>query len=325
MRRRDFIKLITGSATAWPLAARAQQPAMPVIGYLTSRSQAEIADSIAAFRQGLREAGYIDGENVKVETRFAENDYARAPGLAADLVRRQVSVIVADGFPAAVSAKAATTTIPIVFFVGADAVTAGLVASLNRPGGNLTGIANLTAELVPKWLELMHQVAAPTVIALLVNPSNPNAEAVRRAFETAARKFGLNFQVLKAQNDQEIEAAFATLRQLQVGGLLISPDALFTSHVVKLATLSSNLAMPALFSLREFAAAGGLMSCGASLAEALRLVGQYAARILKGEKPADLPVMLPTKFELVINQKAAKAMGISIPQALFVAADEVIE
>jgi ABC-type uncharacterized transport system substrate-binding protein len=325
MKRREIIALV-GGAAIWPLGALAQPATIPVIGYLTARSEAEFASSIAGFRQGLREAGFIDGENVKVETRFAENNYARVTGLAADLVDRQVSVIAADGFPAAVAAKAATATIPVVFYVAGDAVRAGLVASLNRPGSNLTGIANLSVELVPKWLDLMHQVVpAATSIALLVNPGNPNADGARQDFETAAGKLGLSRQVLKAQNDNEIVAAFESLRRLQVGGVLISPDALFVSHIEKLAALSSGHTMPAIFGNREFAAAGGLMSYGASVADAQRVVGQYTGRILKGEKPADLPVQQPTKFELVLNVKAARALGLNVPPSLLATADEVIE
>ncbi len=326
MRRRELITLLGGAAAAWPLAALAQQPALPVIGYLITRSQADFAGPLAAFQQGLQQAGFIEGRNVTIEYRFADDRYEQLPVMVADLVQRQVSVIAVDGFPAAAAAKAATTTIPIVFYVGGDAVSAGLVASLNRPGGNLTGIVNMSVELVPKWLELLHQ-ALPVVmaVALLVNPSNPNADAVKRGTEAAARNLGLMLHVLKARSEREIEVAFESLQPLHVGGLLISPDGLFVSQIERLAGLTLKHRMPAITSLRDFAAAGGLMSYGGSVTEATRLVGGYTGRILNGEKPADLPVQQYNKVDLIINLKTAKALGIDLPLPLLGRADEVIE
>jgi putative tryptophan/tyrosine transport system substrate-binding protein len=326
MKRRDFITLV-GGAAAWPLAARAQQPALPVIGFLEAKSADTSAHLVAAFRQGLKEAGYIEGQNVAIEYRFAENQYGRLPALAADLARRQVAVIAASGGPpAALAAKGATTTIPIVFNMGADPIALGLVDSLNRPGGNLTGVSSLNVELGPKRLELLHELApTATNIAMLVNPTNPNAEAYSTALKTAARTLGVQLQVLHASTERDFDMVFATLVQLQVGALVIGTDGFFITRSEQFAELAVRHAMPTIFVFREFAAAGGLMSYGGSLTDEYRQVGGYTGRILKGEKPADLPVQQATKVELIINLKTARALGLTVPLALLTRADEVIE
>jgi putative tryptophan/tyrosine transport system substrate-binding protein len=326
LKRREFIALLGGAATAWPFAARVQQPAMPVIGFLHGASPDPYARFLPAFHQGLKETGYTEGGNVAVEYRWAEERYDRLPALAADLVDRHVTVIVAAGStPAALAAKAATTTIPIVFLVGVDPVAIGLVASLARPGGNLTGVANLTAEIGPKRLEMLHAVVpTATIIALLVNPKSP-ALSEPHSVQVAARTLGLRLHVLNASTEQEIDAAFATLIQLRAGGLVIGPDVLFTSRAEQLAALALRHRVPAIFQYPEFTAAGGLMSYGTDLREALRLGGLYTGRILKGEKPADLPVQQATKVELIINLKTANALGLTMPTALLVRANEVIE
>jgi putative tryptophan/tyrosine transport system substrate-binding protein len=327
MRRRDFITLLGGAAAAWPLAARAQQAMIPVVGFLGTASAAADAFRVVAFRRGLEEAGYVEGRNVAIEYRHAENHYDRLPEMAADLVRRQVSVIAAAGGPAAPAAKAATQTIPIVFVIGVDPVEAGLVANLNRPGGNLTGMTTLEGELEPKRLELLHElIPNATAFAVLINPTNPRAEANKRHDEAAARTLGLEIQVLHASNDQDLDAAFATLSKLQASALMISTDPFFNSRTELFAALAARHSMPTIFQFREFVAAGGLMSYGAgSLAEVYRLAGLYAGRILKGEKPGDLPVQETTKVDLFINLKTAKVLGLTVPLPLLSRADEVIE
>jgi putative ABC transport system substrate-binding protein len=325
MQRREFITLIGGAAAAWPLSARAQQPAMPVIGFLHSGSPDMYADRLRTFRQGLKEAGYVEGENVAIEYRWAENQYDRLPALAADLVRRQVAVIAANS-PAALPAKAATTTIPIVFTSGLDPVAVGLVASLNRPGGNLTGIASLNVEIGPKRLELLHElVPTATIFALLLNPTNPYAQTLSRNLQAAARTLGLQLHVLHASTEREIDTVFAILTQLRAGGLVIGPDAFFNDRSEQLAALTVRHAVPAISQYREFAAAGGLMSYGGSTTDSFRQVGVYTGRILKGEKPADLPVVRSTKVEMILNLKTAKALGLTVPLPLIGRADEVIE
>jgi putative tryptophan/tyrosine transport system substrate-binding protein len=326
MRRRDFITLM-GGAAAWPLVARAQQSAMPVIGFLSNASPDPYALRLAAFRQGLTEAGYVERQNVEIEYRWAEGQNDRLPTLAAELVHRQVAVIVAaGGSPSAVVAKAATATIPIVFGVAVDPVEVGLVASLSRPGGNLTGVTNLNVEVGPKRLEVLHElVPTATIIAVLMNPTSPTAEPFLRALQPAARALGLQLHVVHASTDRDFDAVFATLVQLRVGALLISPDTFFNTWSERLATLALQHAVPAAYQYRPFAAAGGLMSYGSDQTEYYRLVGIYAGKILKGEKPADLPVVQSTKVELIINLKTAKALGLTVPLPLLGRADEVIE
>jgi putative ABC transport system substrate-binding protein len=324
MKRRDFIALI-GAAAAWPLAARAQQPTIPVIGFLSGASAWEYTYVVTAFRQGLKDTGYVEGQNVAIEYRWAEGHYERLPTLATDLLSRHVTVITANG-PAAVAAKAATTTIPIVFAVAVDPVEAGLVASLNRPGGNLTGVTALSVELAPKKLQMLHElVPTATIIALLVNSANPNAETQSRDVQAAARALGLQLHVLHAANERDLDTAFVTLAQLRVGALVIGTDGFLNSRSEQLAALTMHHAMPAIFQYREFTAAGGLMSYGSSLTDTYRQVGVYVSRILKGEKPADLPVEQATKVELIINLRTARALGLAVPTTLLARADEVIE
>ena len=327
MRRRDFIKAIAGSAAAWPLTARAQQPAMPVIGFVTIASAEGYAPQLSAFLKGLSETGYVDGRNVAIEYRWAEGRADRLPAMAADLVHRRVAVIAAASTPAALAAKAATTTIPIVFEMAGDPVRLGLVASLDRPGGNVTGITNLNIEVAPKRLQLLHEVV-PTarVMALLVNPANPTvAETQSREVLSAAHTLGLELHILNASSDRDFDTVFANLIQLRAGGLVIAADPLFTSRSKQLGELSVRHAVPAINGRHGFAAAGGLLSYGADFTDAYRLTGNYTGRVLKGDKPADLPVQQATKVELYINLKTAKALGLTIPNTLIGRADEVFE
>jgi len=324
MRRRQFIAGL-GSAAAWPVVAWAQQPAIPVVGFLNSGSPGGYASRVAAFRQGLKEAGFVESQNVAVEYRWADGQYDRVPAMAAELVGRRVAVIVANT-PGNLAAKAATTTIPIVFTNASDPVQIGLVASLARPGGNVTGATQLGVELVPKQLELAHElVPTATVIAVLVNPSNPNAETVLRELQAAARILGVQLHVLHASAEREFDTVFASLGQPGAGALVIGPDPLFVARSEQLASLALRHAVPAISFIRDFVAAGGLMSYGGSNPDMYRIAGVYAGRILKGDKPADLPVQQTTKVELIINLKTAKALGLTIPETLLATADEVIQ
>jgi putative ABC transport system substrate-binding protein len=327
VRRREFIALLGGAAAVWPLAARAQQPAMPVIGFLNSRAPGEVPELMAAIRQGLKDTGFVEGQNVVIEYRFAGNHYDRLPALAADLVHSQVAVIAAPTTPAALAAKAATTTIPIVFSTAADPVRLGLVASLSRPRGNVTGTTQLGAEVAPKRLELLHElVPTASIMALLVNPANPTlAETQSREVLSAAHTRGLELHVLNASTERDFDGVFANLVQLRAGGLVIAADPFFTTQQEQLAALAAHHAVPAVYENREFAVAGGLMSYGASLADQYHLVGFYVGRILKGEKPGDLPVQQSAKVELFLNLKTAKALGLTFPLTLLGRADEAIE
>jgi len=324
--RRTFIGGIAGGLLVVPLVASAQQPAIPVIGFLNSRAAGDDPHLLAAFRQGLKEVGYVEGQNVAIEYRFAESQDDRLPALAADLVRRRVAVIAANGF-AAQAAKAATATIPIVFTAGFDPVEVGLVASMSRPGGNITGVSILDVELGPKLLELLHAlVPTATIIAVLVNPADPaRAETITRNMQAATRKLKLQLQVLHASTDGDFDAVFASLVQMRAGGLVIGGDPFFNSRSAQLGALTLRHAVPTIHAFRSFAAAGGLVSYGANLTDSYRLAGVYTGRILHGEKPGDLPIQRATKVELVINLKTAKALGLTIPQSLLVRADEVIE
>ena len=327
MRRREFIKAATASAVAWPLAARAQQSARPVLGFVNVASAKNFVRPLSAFLKGLGEVGYVDGQNVTIEYRWAEGKNDRLPSFVADLIERKVKVIAATSTPAAIVAKAATTTIPIVFTTADDPVRLGLVTSLNRPGGNVTGATQATVEVAPKQLQLLHElVPTANVMALLVNPASPTlADSSTRALQAAARTLGLNLHVLNASTEGEFNGVFAKLIQLRAGGLVIGSDPFFTSRTEQLAALAVHHAVPAVYHWREFAVAGGLVSYGAAVTDVYRLAGNYTGRILKGDKPADLPVQQVTKVEMHINQKTAKALGLTVPQALLSRADDVIE
>jgi putative tryptophan/tyrosine transport system substrate-binding protein len=328
LKRREFISLLGGAAAAWPLAARAQQPAMPVIGFLNSQSPDTLADRLRGFHRGLKESGFVEGENVSIDYRWAENQVDRLPELAAELVRRQVSVITTTGGPGVVlAAKAATMTIPIVFIVPEDPVRTGLVVSLARPGGNATGINLVSLELVAKRLELLREMVPGMVrVAVLVNPANAAfAETTLKDVEPAARAMGLKIQILNASTNREIDAAFATLVRQRPDALFVGNDPFFTTRRVQLATAAAHHSIPATFGTRENAEAGGLMSYGANIADGWRQVGTYVGRILKGAKAADLPVVQSSKFELVVNLQTARLLGLEVPSMLLARADEVIE
>jgi putative ABC transport system substrate-binding protein len=326
MRRRDLIASLAATAAAWPLAARAQQKAMPVIGWLSPASPSPHDPRVARFNQGLGETGLAEGQSVAIEYRWAEGRYERLPALAADLVGRKVDLIAAFAPPSAFAAKSATSTIPIVFVLGVDPIAAGLVASLARPGANLTGVSMLTGELMPKRLELLSElVPAARAIALLANPKDATTEGMIRDVQEAARAKGVRLQILKAGSESDIDAAFPALDQLHAGALIVGDDPFFAGRREQLVALASRHAIPAIYEWREYVAAGGLISYGTSLASVFRQAGIYAGRILNGAKPADLPVQQPTTFELVINLKTAKALGLTVPQSMLMRADEVIE
>jgi putative ABC transport system substrate-binding protein len=325
VRRRDFIAGLAGAA-AWPLAARAQQLSVPVIGLLAGQTPELFASRMRALHRGLSESGYVEGRNVAIEYRWGAGEVDRLPGLAADLVRRRVNVIITSGTASAIAATAATKTIPMVFSVSSDPVRLGFVASLNHPDGNATGSTNLGVEVGPKRLELLHELLpAAKRVALLVNPTNSGVETQSREHQTAARKLGLQLEVLRAKSERDIESAFAALLQLRADALVIGPDSFFNAHDKRLAALALRYGVPAIHSDRPFVAAGGLISSGASIPDQYRLAGNYAGRILMGEKPGDLPVQQSTKVELIINMKTAKALGITIPETLLATADEVIQ
>jgi len=325
MRRREFIALLGGLA-AWPLAARAQQPAMPVIGFLNSGSPGPYGRILAAFRQGLKEAGYVEGQNATIEYRWAHGQYERLPALAAELIHRPVAVLAATSTPAALAAKAATTTVPTVFTTAFNPMELGLVASLSRPGGNITGASQLNVEIGPKRLELVRElIPTATIVGLLVNPTNPVARALSRDLEAAAPTLGLQLDILHASTERDIDNAFATLVQRRASALVIVADPFFVSQSEQLGALTLRHAVPSIFQYPEFVDAGGLMSYSGSNADSYRWAGNYSGRILKGEKPADLPVQQSTKVELIINLKTAKALGLVVPTTLLARADEVIE
>jgi putative ABC transport system substrate-binding protein len=327
MRRREFIALLGGAAAGWPLSARAQQPAMPVIGYLSARSPEDTAHLVAAFRRGLGEGGFVEGQNVKIEYRWALGQYDRLPALAAELVRRPVAILATTGGePAALAAKAATSIIPIVFLIGGDPVKVGLAASYNRPGGNATGMNILTATLEAKRFGLLHElVPQAATIGVLLNPNFQPAESQLRDVQEAARAIGLQIHDLHAGTDRELDAAFETIAQQRIAALAVTADPFFDTRRDKLVALAARHAVPTMYHFREFAVAGGLISYGIDTLETNRQLGVYAGQILKGAKPADLPVMQPTKFEFVINLKTAKALGLDVPSGLSARADELIE
>jgi putative ABC transport system substrate-binding protein len=325
MRRREFITLLGGAV--WPLTARAQQPPLPVIGFLSANRADASPQFTAAFHEGLAKAGFVEGKDVAIEYRWADNHLERVPALALDLIRRQVNVIFTGGGTVPILvAKGATATIPIVFTSGNDPVALGLVASLNKPGGNVTGVTNIVSQLVPKRVELLHELLPKAgIVGFLLNPNAPNAEPDTANAQAAARGLGLQTHSLRASSDQEIDTAFATLVELKTDALLVMSDVSFQIRRDQFARLAARYAVPTIYYSREYVAAGGLLSYGASFTEMYRHAGNYVGRILRGAKPADLPVVQPTKFELVINLKTAKALGLTVPQAILVAADEVIE
>jgi putative ABC transport system substrate-binding protein len=327
MRRREFITLLGGAGATWPLLARAQQPPMPVIGFINFTSAKDYTRQLSAFLKGLSEAGYVEGRNVAIEYRWAENRSDRLPAILADLIHRQVAVIAATTTPAALAAKAAATTIPIVFETSGDPVTLGLVASLSRPGGNVTGVTQANLEIAPKQMQLLHEmVPTATVMALLINPENPDiARSNTKVVQAAARNLGLEIHVLQASTERDFDAVFSKLIELRVGGLMIGPDPFFTSRSEQLGALAARHAVPAVYENRDFTVAGGLMGYGGNGVEAYRTAGNYTGRILKGDKPADLPVQQVTAVQMYINLKTAKALGIEVPNTLIGRADEVIE
>jgi ABC-type uncharacterized transport system substrate-binding protein len=327
MRRREFIRLLGGAAAAWPLAARGQQPAMPVIGFMSGRSPEDSKHLVAAFRQGLSEAGFVEGQNIVIEYRWGLGQYDRMPALAADLVNRRVAVLVGVGGDiSAVAAKQATSTIPIVFGTGSDPIKAGMVESLSRPGGNATGYSLLTNQMEPKRLSMLHDLMpGAAVIGVLLNPNFPPAARQLQDLEEAARTIGQQLFVSKASNDGELSAAFTSLVQQRVGALLVAADPYFDTRRDQIIAFAKQNRLPAIYQLREYAVAGGLISYGPSITDMYRQAGIYTGRILKGARPADLPVVQPTKFDFVINLKTAKALGLTVPPGLLNAADEVIE
>ena len=325
LRRREFISLLGTAAASWPFAARAQQSAMPVIGFLNAASPQEYKPFVAGFRRGLSEAGYVEGQNIAIEFRWAEGHYDRLPALATDLVRRRVAVIAANA-PAAVAAKAATATIPIVFTTSIDPINLGLVSSLNRPAGNITGISTIGVQLWAKRLELLGQlVPRPVAIALLLNPKYPDGEVISREVQEGARTLDRQIRILNGSTTGEIQSAFVDLAKLHVGGLLVGTDAFFNSQRERIVALAARYTIPAMYDFRDSAVVGGLMSYGASLVDVYRQAANYVGKILKGEKPGNLPIQQPTKYELVINLKTAKALGLTVPDRLLALAIEVIE
>ena len=325
MRRRDFIATVGAGIAVQPIRSRAQQGPRPVVGLISSTSPHAYASRIGAFNRGLGEAGYTDGRNVTIEYRWADGHYDRLPALADEVARHQVNVIVAITTPVALAVKTTTTTIPTVFEVGGDPVELGLVASLSRPGGNFTGVALQNAELGPKRLELLHRLVPTTSVAALINPTNPNTVSLSKELELAAGSMGLQLRVLRAASESDLDAAFQTIGDLHIGALFIGTDPFFNDRSAQLATMALHQGIPAIYQYRDFAAAGGLLSYGASYTEPMRLVGIYTGRVLKGEKPSDLPVQQSTKVELFINLRTAKTLGLTVPQTFLVQADEVIE